>query len=234
MAGPTSDRYGMRLARTFDGTGPGGRPVVHRPPVDPGERDQVLAYLESAVIVVSTPGGYKPDVYDPGAPAGVPEKTYTDGTWVWPADVYFYLRKHQIPPEPDLLAHIRAQDYRVPQVDESQRAVATALATGAPPPPRMAPPMTSAPPHPVSPPGPVSGAPPGPPPYRGPAAAYPPQPAPGAGYPPGGPAYGPPPQQKSGMSGGAIAAIVIGAVLVILLLCCCGLGGLGYFSADGT
>lgn len=222
MTGHGYGGHGMRLARVFDGPGPGGLPTVRRPPVDPNERDKVLTYLESAVIVFSTPGGgYKPDVYDPGAPAGVPEKTYTDGTWVWPADVYFYLRKHQIPPEPDLIAHIRAQEYRVPEVDDTQRAAATALATGAPPSRPAAPPYPVSPPHATSP-GFPAAVPPsygrggnvGGPPPGGPAPGY--RPAGAPGYAPGGPAQ----PAKSGMSNGAIAAIVLGIAAAVMCVCC--------------
>lgn len=202
---------GMRVARVFDGAGPDGRPYVSRPPVGPGEFDQVLQYLESAPEVFSAPGGRKPDAFDPGAPATIPEKFYTDGQWIWPAEVFYYLRTHRIAPEPGLVDRIRSQRYQVPDVDEHHKQLALSMVTGAAPPPRQ-------PPVPLHPPAPPVGVPPpGPVPRSGPPPM--PRPAPVSGPVPG---YGPPaapyPQQQGKSNGGTIAVVVI--IIVILLFVC--------------
>ncbi|MFD0540822.1 hypothetical protein ACFQY7_50440 [Actinomadura luteofluorescens] len=38
----------------------------------------------------------------------MPLTFHTDGTWVWSGAVAYYLTEHGVPPEPDLVAHIRA------------------------------------------------------------------------------------------------------------------------------
>ena len=52
----------------------------------------------------------------PSAPATVPRLFHTDGTWVWPAAVGYYLYRHGLPPQPELLAHIRTHNYAPPPV----------------------------------------------------------------------------------------------------------------------
>src|SRR5215469_9059736 len=40
----------------------------------------------------------------------------TDGVWVWPTSVEYYLRHHNFGLEPDFRRHVEAQGYRVPEV----------------------------------------------------------------------------------------------------------------------
>ncbi|WP_131736234.1 hypothetical protein [Actinomadura roseirufa] len=101
-----------------DGAVPGGRPLV--PEV---ERDAVQRYLEEAPVVYEG-SGPAADLRDPGHAAGVPTEYRTDGTWVWPGGVPYYLRVHGVPPEADLLAHIRANDHRLPPLGEPDLAAA--------------------------------------------------------------------------------------------------------------
>ncbi len=105
--------------------------VVDAPgsPLPEDEVPRVLRYLERqpAVLVGS---GFGPDRFT--GEVDVPESYHTDGTWVWHASVPHYLRKHGIPPEPDFLAHIRAQDHRPPYVDKLLRRTAAADLLGRP------------------------------------------------------------------------------------------------------
>ena len=121
----------LRKARLFDGDGPDGRPYVSRPPVEPDERYRLLAYLENAPIALPA-HEYEPDRLDPD-PAGrrdVPTTFHTDGAWVWPGAVGYYLRHHDIAPEPDLVDHVRRSGFRLPEVDVRTRAAAVSLITG--------------------------------------------------------------------------------------------------------
>ena len=125
-AGPAAaEPRSFRLARTFDGPGPTG-PVVNRPPIVDAEFDQLRHYLESAPVAV--PGqGTDVDLLDPGAPAAVPLATHTDGRWLWPAAVGYYLREHRLPPDPQLLAHIRDRRFLLPEVDAGAVTAAAAF-----------------------------------------------------------------------------------------------------------
>lgn len=104
----------------FDGEGPDGRPYASRPPVDPAERAVLIAYLERAPIVLAA-RGFDTDRLDPGGRKDVPMTFHTDGTWIWAEGVGYYLREHDVAPEPDLVDHIRRAGFRLPDVDERAR-----------------------------------------------------------------------------------------------------------------
>ncbi|HEX2314103.1 MAG TPA: TNT domain-containing protein [Thermomonospora sp.] len=137
----------FRQARLFEGTEPGAH---GRPPVPAEETEPLLAYLNGAPIVLAA-RGFDRDVIDPAGPSNVPMTFHTDGDWVWPGAVGYYLRVHGIPPEPDLVAHIRARRFQVPEVAEQAMDAAVSVITGAPLPPAPSPP--SAPSAPAAPSG---------------------------------------------------------------------------------
>ncbi|MEW2355417.1 hypothetical protein [Spirillospora sp. NPDC029432] len=97
--------------------------VAARPPLTPEEREAVLDYLRDAPVVFDR-GDLLVDEFDPAEPARIPDTFHTDGLWVWLGGVAYHLETHGIPPEPDLVEHIRRHDHRLPEVD----AVGTARA----------------------------------------------------------------------------------------------------------
>jgi hypothetical protein len=133
----------MRQAQVFDGVRENGRQYVSRPLVPAEETARVLSYLEKAPIVLAA-RGYGTDEVDPSRGAQVPLTFHTDGQWIWPGAVAYYLRTHEIPPEPDFLTHIRARGFALPEVDDHTRDVAVSAITGAPMPERLAPQPSSA------------------------------------------------------------------------------------------
>lgn len=127
---PPMPRSGLRRARIFDHAGPdGGRPAVSRPPVPPEETDRVVEYLRQAPTVMAARSN-APDRLDPSRGASVPLTFHTDGAWVWSGAVAYYLSEHGLAPEPDLVAHIRANGFRVPAVDDDTMDAANAAVTG--------------------------------------------------------------------------------------------------------
>ena len=131
----------FRVARIFDGPGEDGRPSVNRPQVDEMDIQDILDYLDNGPLV-GPARGYDTDRLDPNGQQSVPVAFHTDGTWIWPAAVNYFLREHDIAPEPDLVEHIRRMRFQLPQVDEATRAAAQAF-LGPPPPgpgPRPGPP----------------------------------------------------------------------------------------------
>lgn len=139
-AGPVGPpQRSFRTARVFDGAGPGGRPSVNRPPVPEHERELLLDYLDRAPVAV-VGRGFDADVLDPNSPSIVPVAFQTDGTWIWPAAVGYYLRTYGVPPELELVERVRAGEFHLADVPEEAR-VAAAANLGAPP----APPGTSLP-----------------------------------------------------------------------------------------
>lgn len=127
-----ADEYGMRQPRVYDGLDADGRPVVDRPPLPPAERDRVLDYLTNAPVVLAA-RSYAVDVFAPEREPLVPLNFRTDGSWVWPGAVPYYLREHSVVPDPDLVNHIRARQFVVPEVGEPAREQAVTAVTGGDP-----------------------------------------------------------------------------------------------------
>ena len=121
--GPGGSPRRLRLAEVFDGRGPGGQVVVDRPPVDPAEFEGLVAYLTKAPVALATTKTGE-DEMAPGAGLAVPRAYHTDGDWIWPAAVGYYLHRYRLPPQPALLEHIRARGFRVRVVDEELRQAA--------------------------------------------------------------------------------------------------------------
>ncbi|GLZ09902.1 hypothetical protein Acsp04_01370, partial [Actinomadura sp. NBRC 104425] len=140
----------FRRARVFDHAGSdGAQPSVSRPPVAPDEAERLAEYLHNAPLVRAA-GSYAPDQLAPERGDRVPLSFHTDGTWIWAGAVGYYLREHGLPPEPDLVAHIRAQGFRVPEVDEPTLQAATAALSGKPAPAPPDPEPATPPPPPAA------------------------------------------------------------------------------------
>lgn len=116
----------LRTADAFDET---GRPITARPAVPAVEREPLLAYLESAPAVIPARDA-DADRLAPERGAVVPLSFHTDGNWVWPAAVPYYLREYDAAPDPELVEHARSNDFRPPEVEAATRDEAVALITG--------------------------------------------------------------------------------------------------------
>ncbi|WP_157995825.1 hypothetical protein [Thermomonospora amylolytica] len=122
----------MRVALALDASSRGDVSAVPWPPVPEGRRQALIDYLEQGAVVVGS-RGFEPDMLDPARPPRVPTGYRTDGVWVWPDAVPYYLRTHDVPPQPDLVAHIQTRGFRIPQATEDSRGIAAetvAAATG--------------------------------------------------------------------------------------------------------
>ena len=122
----------VRTPRIYDGLDASGKPLIRRQPLVPGEAERVLAYLDGApVILASRSNG--PDAFAPDRTDVVPMNFRTDGAWAWPGAVAYYLREHGVPPDPELVAHIRARRFTAPaEVSEAATDLALAAITGGP------------------------------------------------------------------------------------------------------
>jgi len=124
---------GFRLARVFSTPLADGRPRVDPARgrmTDVDERRRVLDYLESATVITDF-GTRSGDLLEPRRINAIPDVFRTDGRWIWHDSVAYYLRWHLVPPEPDFLGHIAAEDYRVRPADARTVAAAVSAATKA-------------------------------------------------------------------------------------------------------
>ncbi|MBR7825152.1 hypothetical protein KDK95_02455 [Actinospica sp. MGRD01-02] len=119
-----------RRAKVFDSVDQAtGMPLVSRPRLRDEEIPRVLEYLNAGPVFLFA-SSFDKDVYFPDNPPAVPLKFATDGTWIWSGAVVYYLEKYGLPPEPELLAHIRARDYALPEVSDAAKEAARDVVTG--------------------------------------------------------------------------------------------------------
>ncbi|MGH3438700.1 MAG: glycohydrolase toxin TNT-related protein [Sciscionella sp.] len=134
LSGISPERPGhrFRIARIFDRPGPDGRPTVDRPQVDQAEREQLLAYLDRCTMILPV-RGHDIDRLATDARQSVPVAFHSDGSWIWPAAVNYYLRGYGIPPEQGLVQHARANGFVPQQLDEQTTVAAAVNITGSRP-----------------------------------------------------------------------------------------------------
>ena len=114
----------LRRAKVFDGRDEDGSPLVWRQGLTSvDEIMRIVGYLKSAPTVLFG-RGFESDAWSPEDPPAVPRTFSTDGTWIWSGAVTYYLQKYGMPPEADLLAHIRARNYAVSEVSAQDRETA--------------------------------------------------------------------------------------------------------------
>nr|BFF02671.1 hypothetical protein GCM10020241_43460 [Streptoalloteichus tenebrarius] len=111
---------------------------MQRPPVPADLLPRMLDYLEQAPVVDSL-DGFDTDLLAPERTEAVPLVFHTDGVWVWPGAVAYYLRQHRVPPDPGLVEHMVRRGFELPEVDaateEAARAHLLRLRGAAPKPP---------------------------------------------------------------------------------------------------
>jgi hypothetical protein len=118
-----------RRARVVDGMDQAtGRPVVNRPGLRDDEIRRVLAYLHAGTVFLFA-RSFDKDLFFPDNPRAVPLTFATDGTWIWSGAVAYYLEKYRMPPEPELLEHIRSRNYVMPEVSDEAGQAARDLMT---------------------------------------------------------------------------------------------------------
>ena len=127
---PPGSVEGFRFAAVFDATTADGTPVVSPERVatlPPRQYDAALRYLEAGAWVIRSTAQVV-DHLDAERGFAVPGGYRTDGLWIWPEAVPYYLREHRIPPQTQLSNRIIELGYRCPPVPAVtvQRAV-TAL-----------------------------------------------------------------------------------------------------------
>lgn len=127
---PSAAPQPLRRAKVFDGREPDGSPLVWRQGlISVDEIMRIVGYLKGAPTILFGRGLDK-DAWSPEDPPDVPRSFSTDGTWIWSGAVTYYLQKYGMPPEPDLLDHIRAQNYTPPQVGAQVRQAASRQVLG--------------------------------------------------------------------------------------------------------
>ena len=109
----------IQIASIFDGFDPQAGPSTGKDRAlidDPEECRRVVGYLNAGQSLLVTTSAMD-DVVDRWRRGVVPMNVRTDGVWIWTDATTYYLERYNLRPDRGLLRHIRAADYRMPEVD---------------------------------------------------------------------------------------------------------------------
>lgn len=90
---------------------------------------RILGFLGGGGMVLRSPG-LREDRLDPSLPATVPLGYSSDGEWLWPLELAYYLEQHDVLPEDELLRHMRERDFQAAVPAPEVLAEASRLLTG--------------------------------------------------------------------------------------------------------
>jgi hypothetical protein len=92
-------------------------------------KQRLLGFLQGGAIVLRAPV-LREDRLDPSLPPAVPLGYVSDGEWIWPQELAYYLETHGILPEDELLEHARLHRFTAIEPTPSALAEAQSLLTG--------------------------------------------------------------------------------------------------------
>lgn len=90
---------------------------------DPELKSRILGFLSGGGLVLRAPA-LRDDRLDPSRRDVVPLGYASDGEWIWPLEMAYYLERHDILPEADFVAHMR--DHRFTAAKPADEALAAA------------------------------------------------------------------------------------------------------------
>jgi hypothetical protein len=96
---------------------------------DAAEKQRLLEFLRGGGIALRSPG-LREDRLDPARAAAVPLGYLSDGEWVWPLELSYYLERHDLLPQEEFLRHIRERGFVAAVPAPEVLAAAARLLTG--------------------------------------------------------------------------------------------------------
>jgi hypothetical protein len=83
---------------------------------DDRRKRRMLRYLSGATVILRDTTSIGIDQLDPDRPVAVPRGYRTDGEWIWPEALHYYLDRHDIVPTPEFAATMAERAYWSPLV----------------------------------------------------------------------------------------------------------------------
>jgi hypothetical protein len=83
------------------------------------DQDHMAQYLDAGRTVAAT-GVLVDDVFDPGITGVAPLELVTDGAWVWPRDLAYYVRQYNVSLPEDFVSHVRKRAWQPPALTDAE------------------------------------------------------------------------------------------------------------------
>ncbi|MGW2556295.1 hypothetical protein [Streptomyces sp. NPDC001635] len=87
-------------------------------PVAVSAEDTIVRYLEEGELIVAT-GSWANDLVNPDIKRTRQYSIHTDGVWVWPSSLAYYLVTYHTELPGEFLQHMEASGWTVPTLDEA-------------------------------------------------------------------------------------------------------------------
>lgn len=79
----------------------------------------IVQYLETGAAL-SVSGSMADDYFDLSKKAIATLETVTDGVWLWPRDLAYYVRNYHVELPPEFIAHMRGSGWRPPAFTQDE------------------------------------------------------------------------------------------------------------------
>lgn len=79
---------------------------------DPEEINNICAYLDSGIVLVVCCGTSTDVIKPENGIAGIPS-VMTDGTWVWPGDLSYYVKNYRLALDSEFISDMRNHNWKV-------------------------------------------------------------------------------------------------------------------------
>ncbi|HEV2857690.1 MAG TPA: hypothetical protein VGW80_04730 [Solirubrobacterales bacterium] len=96
---------------------------------DPELKQRLLGFLRGGGLVLHATA-LRQDRLDPSRPRAVPLGYLSDGEWIWPLEMTYYLEQHGILPQEEFQAYMRARNYEADEPPAEVLAAAAQMLTG--------------------------------------------------------------------------------------------------------
>jgi hypothetical protein len=96
---------------------------------DPERKRRILGFLRGGSLVLQATV-LREDRLDPGRTHAVPLGYLSDGEWIWPLEMAYYLEQHDVMPQAEFQEHMRARSYQAVEPSAEVLAAAARLLTG--------------------------------------------------------------------------------------------------------
>lgn len=97
-----------------EATDPSIKEYINKLTCNSEEKSKIIDYLHDGILLTACCGTSDDIIHPENGVAGVPS-FYTDGKWVWPGDLVYYVNRYNLALDLVFLEDMRANQWKVPK-----------------------------------------------------------------------------------------------------------------------